>query len=212
MIEKKTENDIPYPFPELKGVPIFNSLNKELIYIYLPNNYYEKFITKLKVKETRFYDNDNIDELNALICQCLDDSFRNYPLTERVSISYQQNMEEITPSYSFILYPDDEFLNTDEVREILGNFRELKKQIMKNQNDNESFLNPFFKEDSSDSDEEGSGEEDEDEDNYDYEYMDMNIWEIYHKLKTIKTLKCLPKRGVSLMSYTERQILKTNTK
>ena len=212
---KKTEKDIPYPFPELKGVPIFNSLNKELIYIYIPNTYFEKFISNLKLKENRFYDNDNIDELNDLICQCLDDSFRNCPLTERLTISYNQNMDELKPSFSFILYPEEEFLNTDEVREILGNFRELKKQIMKNQSDNESFLNPFFKEDSDDSYEEDyEGTDDEFDEDYDYEYneyMDMNIWQIYHKLKTIKTLKCLPKRGVSLMTHTERQILKRNT-
>ena len=168
----------------------------------------------MKLIEKRFYDNDNIDELNIIICQYLDDSFRNTPLTERLSLSYKQNMEEIKPSYSFILYPDEQFVNCNQVRGILGNFRELKKQIMVNQKDSESFLNPFLKDNSSDDSEEESEDDDDDEyeDNYDYEYMDTNIWEIYHQLKTLKSMKCLPKRGVSLMTYKEKQILKRNTK
>ena len=167
----------------------------------------------MKLKEHRFYDNDNIDDLNILICQYLDDSFRNFPLTDRLTISYQKNMEEIKPSYSFILYTDDHFLNTDEVRDILGNFRELKKQIMKNQKDDEKFFNPILKDETSDDD---FFEEDEDnEDNkyeeiYDFEDMDKNIWELYHSLKTLKRVKCLPKRGVSLMSNIERQKIKAN--
>ena len=151
-IRQITENDIPYPFPELKGVPIFNSINKELIYLYFPKLYFDKVIAKMKLKEHRFYDNDNIDDLNIFICQYLDDSFRNFPLTDRLTISYQKNMEEIKPSYSFILYTDEHFLNTDEVRDILGNFRELKKQIMKNQKDDERFFNPILKDDSSNDD------------------------------------------------------------
>ena len=162
----------------------------------------------MKLIEKRFYDNDNISELNNIICQYLDDSFRNCPLTDRLSISYKQNMEEIKPSYSFILYPDEQFLNSFQVRKILGNFRELKKQIMINQKDDDSFLNPFLKDNSSESSEESEDDDDLYEDNYDYEYMDMNIWEMYHKLKTIKALKCLPKRGVSLLTNKERQILK----
>ena len=159
-------------------------------------------------KQNRFYDNDNIDILNTLICQYLDNSFRNYPLTERLIISYNKNMEEIKPSYSFILYPDENFLNSDEVKQILGNFRELKKQIMVNQNYNENFFNPFFKDDLSDDEDftESDDENDEYEDNY--EYMDTNIWENYHKLKTIKYMKCLPKRGVSLMTQKEKILVR----
>ena len=167
----------------------------------------------MTLKEHRFYDNDNIDDLNVLICQFLDDSFRNSPLTDRLTISYKKNMEEIKPSYSFILYTDEYFLNTNEVRDILGNFRELKKQIMKNQNDDESFFNPILKDDSSDnmSEEEDDNDDNEYEDIYDFENMDMNIWEIYHSLKTLKGVKCLPKRGVSLMSNKERQKIKSNS-
>ena len=167
----------------------------------------------MKLKEHRFYDNDNIDDLNILICQYLDDSFRNFPLTDRLTISYQKNMEEIKPSYSFILYTDDHFLNTDEVRDILGNFRELKKQIMKNQKDDEKFFNPILKDDTSDDDFFEEDEDDEDnkyEEIYDFEDMDKNIWELYHSLKTLKRVKCLPKRGVSLMSNIERQKIKAN--
>ncbi len=159
---------MPYPFPKLKGVPIFNSINQELVYIYLPKLYFDISISKMKLKESHFYDSDNIIELNKLVCHFLDDSFRNSPLTERLTISYKKNMEKIKPSYSFILYPDEHFLNMKEVREILGNFRDLKKQIMINQNDNEkNSFNPFFKEDSEDEDEEE--EEEEEGEKYDNE-------------------------------------------
>ena len=163
----------------------------------------------MQLKESHFYDNDNINELNELVCQLLDDSFRKYPLTERLAISYKENMEKIKPSYSFILYPDEQFLKKKKVKEILGNFRELKKQIMLNQNDNEkNIFNPFFKEDSIEEGEEENNDDGINEKKCDYEYMDTNIWEIYHKLKSTKSIKFLPKRGVSLMSQKEKRIIK----
>ena len=132
----------------------------------------------MQLKESHFYDNDNINELNELVCQLLDDSFRKYPLTERLAISYKENMEKIKPSYSFILYPDEQFLKKKKVKEILGNFRELKKQIMLNQNDNEkNIFNPFFKEDSIE-----EGEEENNDDGINEKNAIMNIWiRIYGK-------------------------------
>ena len=148
--------------------------------------------------------------LNILICQCLDDSFRNYPLTKRLILSYKENMEKIKPSYSFILYPDEQFLNTSEVREILGNFRELKMQIMKNQNDEESFFSPLFKDDSNvEEEEESELDEDESKDYYE-DNMDINIWESYHNLKNKNKVKYIPKKGVSLMTNKEKHMIKIN--
>ena len=216
-IRKKTEEDIPYPFPELKGIPIFNNINKELIYLYIPKTHFDKFISRMKMKENRFYDNDNIEELNLLICQYLDNSFRNCLLTERLTLSYEQNMEEIRPSYSFILYPDEQFTNSEEVRRILGNFRELKKHIMKNQSDEVSFFNPILKDDSNEEneeeDEEDEGDEKENiyEDNYYDDNMDINIWKNYYNLKRLNRMKCLPKRGVSLLTNREKNQIKRNS-
>ena len=137
-------------------------------------------------------------------------------MTERLSISYKENLEEIKPSYSFILYPDEKFLNSEEVKHILGNFHELKKQIMMNQNYSGNFFNSFFKDDSSDEDNDDDNDDDDDEDYYDQsndkeednENMDVNIWKNYHKLKTMKFFKCLPKRGVSLMTQKEKKLIK----
>ena len=164
----------------------------------------------MNLKENHLYDNDHIDELNILICQCLDDSFRNYPLTERLTISYNEKMEEVKPSYSFILYPDEHFLKTEEVRAILGNFKELKKQIMKNQDDDERFFSLFLKDDSTDEESEDNDDDDND-DNIDFENMGLTIWERYHNLKTLETIKCLPKRGVSLLNNKEKQKIKINS-
>ena len=122
-------------------------------------------------------------------------------------------MEEIKPSYSFILYPDEHFMNSDEMRKILGNFRELKKQIMKNQNDDDSFFSPLFKDDSSEENEEEN--EDDEIDNIYEEYfddnMDMNIWQNYYNLKSLSRVKCLPKRGVSLLTSREKNRIKRNS-
>ena len=132
----------------------------------------------MKSKENRFYDNDNINSLNIVICEFLSDTFQNCPLEMRLKKSYYPNMSNIDPAYSFILRPDNFFLNKPEVRKILGNFRELKNQILKNQNitNDDSFVNPFMKKEKSDED---SDEDEEEEFEEDDEYMDLNIWEIY---------------------------------
>ena len=127
-------------------------------------------------------------------------------------------MEEIKPSYSFILNPDEKFLNSEEVKHILGNFRDLKKQIMMNQNYTGNFFNSFFKDDSSDEDDDNDDDDNDNDDDDDYynnsidkeednENMDVNIWKNYHKLKSMKYFKCLPKRGVSLMTPKERKLI-----
>ena len=68
--------------------------------------------------------------------------------------------------------------------------------------------------------EEETDNENDNEEDYenDYEYMDMmdmNIWEKYRKLKSLKEnnkTRYFPKKGVSLMSKKEKQIIKGNTK
>ena len=164
----------------------------------------------MKIKNNHFFDNDNINILNITICQFLSDTFQNCPLEKRLKKSYSENMENINPSYSFILRPDEIFLNKFEVRKILGNFRELKNQIIKNQNikNDDSFINPFLKEEN-DSDDTNIEKEEESED--DYEYMDINIWEMYRRLKQQKENKCLPKCGLSLISKKEKKFLKNKT-
>ena len=87
----------------------------------------------------------------------------------------------------------------------------MKKQIMKNQNYNGSFFNLFLKDDSSDDDDNDDDDDDDDDDNYneeDNENMNINIWKNYHRLKSLKYVKCLPKRGVSLMSLKEKKLIK----
>ena len=159
----------------------------------------------MKSKENRFYDNDNINSLNIVICEFLSDTFQNCPLEMRLKKSYYPNMSNIDPAYSFILRPDNFFLNKPEVRKILGNFRELKNQILKNQNitNDDSFVNPFMKKEKSDED---SDEDEEEEFEEDDEYMDLNIWEIYKELKIMNESKSLPKKGVSLLTKKEKEI------
>ena len=86
----------------------------------------------MKLKQNRFYDNDNIDLLNEIICQFLNDTFNNCPLDSRLEKSY--SLTNINPVYSFILNCDEYFLNKAPVRKIIGKIRELKNQIIKNQN------------------------------------------------------------------------------
>ena len=120
-------------------------------------------------------------------------------------------MININPSYSFILTPDEEFLNKFEIKKIMGKLRDLKNQILRNQNtaNDDSFISPFMKEEETDN-------ENDNEEEYEYmDMMDMNIWEKYRKLKSLKEnnkARYFPKKGVSLMSKKEKQIIKGNTK
>ena len=192
----------------MKGLPIFNSLTKELTYLYLPKVYFDRLTNSMKSKENHFYDDDNIDSLNSIICQFLNDTFLNCPLEKRLEKSFFE-MSNIIPVYSFILRPDENFLNKPEIRKILGNFRELKNQIIKIQNlsNDDSFLNPFMKEEKKTFEEDYEEEEDEDDEDEYYEYMNMNIWEIYRNLKYLKKTKLVPKKGVSLLNKNERNLL-----
>ena len=205
----KSTSDISFPFPELRGFPIVNSLTKEITYIYLPEIYLTRIKNSMKLKQNRFYDNDNIDLLNEIICQFLNDTFLNCPLESRLEKSF--NMINIYPAYSFILNCDEYFLNKAPVRKMIGKIRELKNQIIKNQNKSkdDSFYNPFMKKESREieSDTDYDNEEEESEENI--EHMDVNIWEVYHKLKILKSKenKILAKKGVSLLTKKERQIL-----
>ena len=124
-------------------------------------------------------------------------------------------MININPSYSFILTPDEEFLNKFEIKKIMGKLRDLKNQILRNQNtaNDDSFISPFMKEEETDNE---NDNEEEYENDYEYmDMMDMNIWEKYRKLKSLKEsnkARYFPKKGVSLMSKKEKQIIKGNTK
>ena len=191
----------------MKGLPIFNSLTKELTYLYVPKIYFDRLTNSMKLKANHFYDDDNIDSLNSIICQYLNDTFLNCPLEKRLEKSFY-DLGNIIPVYSFILRPDENFLNKPEIRKILGNFRELKNEIMKIQNlsNDDSFLNPFMKNEkkSIESDYEEDEDDDDEEDEY-YESMDMNIWEIYRNLKNLKKTKLVPKKGVSLLSKQEKK-------
>ena len=192
----------------MKGLPIFNSLTKELTYLYVPKIYFDRLTNSMKLKANHFYDDDNIDSLNSIICQYLNDTFLNCPLEKRLEKSFY-DLGNIIPVYSFILRPDENFLNKPEIRKILGNFRELKNQIIKIQNlsNDDSFLNPFMKEDKKIFEEDYEEEEDEDNEDEYYEYMNMNIWEIYRNLKYLKKTKLVPKKGVSLLTKNEKNLL-----
>ena len=193
----------------MKGLPIFNSLTKELTYLYVPKIYFDRLTNSMKLKANHFYDDDNIDSLNSIICQYLNDTFLNCPLEKRLEKSFY-DLGNINPVYSFILRPDENFLNKPEIRKILGNFRELKNQIMKIQNlsNDDSFLNPFMKNEKKSIESDYEEDEDDDEEDEYYESMDTNIWEIYRNLKNLKKTKLVPKKGVSLLSKQEKKILR----
>ena len=65
----------------------------------------------MKMKDSRYYDNDNIDILNTVICQYLKDAFIDMPLELRLKKCYSKDIIKINPAYSFIIVPDENFLN-----------------------------------------------------------------------------------------------------
>ena len=165
----------------------------------------------MKLKGNRFYDNDNIALLNKIICQYISDTFRNCPLEFRLEKSYSKEMINISPAHSFILFCDENFLNKTQVKKILGKIRELKNQTLKNQkvSNDISFLNPFMKKENNENENDTDEDDEEEEFEEENEYMDLNIWEIYRKLKILKSKenKIIHKKGVSLLTKNEKKIL-----
>ena len=122
---------IPYPLPELRGLLISNKLNNEPIYLYLPEEQYSIFKYSLKIKDYHLInDKSNINKLIKDIGNYLDIFFKDYPLSSRINISYQEHMKKIKPSYSFILVPDEKFKIKYRVNDYHKNFPELKEHIL----------------------------------------------------------------------------------
>ena len=122
---------IPYPLPELRGFLIQNDLNKEPIYLYLPEDQYQILKYSLKIKDNHLiYDKNQIDKLIKDIGYYLDIFFKAYPLSSRISISYQDFMKKIKPCYSFILKPDEEFKKKYKFNEYEKNLKKIKENIL----------------------------------------------------------------------------------
>ena len=90
-------NIINYPIPELRGLPIKNTLNQEQIYLYLPEEQYLFMNYSLKLKNYfLIIDENTITKLKKDVGNFLDIFFKAYPLSSRINISYQ-DMKKIKP-------------------------------------------------------------------------------------------------------------------
>ena len=88
-------NIIPYPLTELKGFLISNKINQEPIYLYMNEEQYLLLTHSLKIKDYHLINDKNIiNRLIQDICYYLDTFFKAYPLSNRIIISFQEEMKK----------------------------------------------------------------------------------------------------------------------
>ena len=115
----------------MRGFLISNKINKEPIYLYLPEEEYLILKYTLKVQDYRLIrEKEHINKLIKDIGNYLDIFFKAYPLSSRINISHQENMKKIKPSYSFILAPDEKFKIKYKFHEHEKNNQKIKQNIL----------------------------------------------------------------------------------
>ena len=115
----------------MRGFLISNKINKEPIYLYFPEEEYLILKYTLKVQDYRLIrEKEHINKLIKDIGNYLDIFFKAYPLSSRINISHQENMKKITPSYSFILAPDEKFKIKYKFHEHEKNNQKIKQHIL----------------------------------------------------------------------------------
>ena len=106
-------------------------MNQEQIYIYIPEEEYVFLNNSLKIKNYHFItDKSTTEKLIKDIGNYLDIFFKDYPLSSRINISYQEKMKKIKPYYSFILDPDEKFKTKFNFNEYEKNISKIKEYIM----------------------------------------------------------------------------------
>ena len=138
-----------YPFHKIKSVPIITSMNKELCFLYFPEEDYEFFI-----QEKNDFDTFSIEEEESKMLKLKEDIFiyfkklfKEINLEERIRISYSQKMKNIMPNYSFAIEMNDDFKNKKYVKSQIKDYMFIKKDILKNLDlSNEKIISydPFY--------------------------------------------------------------------
>ena len=115
----------------MRGLPIKNKLNQEQIYLYVPEEQYHIMNYSLKIKNYYLINDKNTtDKLIKDIGNYLDIFFKTYPLSSRINISYQEEMRQIKPYYSFILSPDEKFKAKFKFNEYEKSLTKIKEHII----------------------------------------------------------------------------------
>ena len=135
-------NIIPYPLTELKGFLISNKINQEPIYLYMNEEQYLLLTHSLKIKDYHLINDKNIiNRLIQDICYYLDTFFKAYPLSNRIIISFQEEMKKIKPCFSFILIPDEKFKAKIKLNEFSQKYKKLKDEIFKMRKKRKHYVN-----------------------------------------------------------------------
>ena len=88
-----------------------------------------KFSLKLK-DHYLINDKSIISRLLKDIGNYLDIFFKTFPLSSRINISYQENMKQIKPCYSFILVPDEKFKTKYKFNEYSNKNKNIEEHIL----------------------------------------------------------------------------------
>ena len=98
---------IPYPLPPFNGFPVINTSNKELLYLYLPNEQVG-YMKKLLNPEGRIAkDTEVLPKLKLVIFDYFFRVFKGKNLEKRIEISYNEEMNQIDTFCSIILEIDE---------------------------------------------------------------------------------------------------------
>ena len=136
------EDIIPYPLTELRGFLTSNKINQEPIYLYMRDEEYQLLTNSLKIKDYHLInDKNNINKLIKDISNYLDNFFKAYPLSSRISISNNNKMKNIKPYFSLILVPDEKFKSKIKLNEFAEKNKKIKNEILKMKKKRRQFIN-----------------------------------------------------------------------
>ena len=129
IINKATK--IPYPLKELRGFLTSNKINQESIYLYMVEDQYLMLTHSLKIKDYYIInDKNNLNKLKKDIGNYLDTFFSAYPLSNRITISYNNDMKAIKPNFSFILIPDEKFKEKIKLTKFTEEHKKINIEIL----------------------------------------------------------------------------------
>ena len=138
---------IKYPLENLRPLPIFISAQKELIYLYLTEEYKDNILYKLN-KTKSYAILEDVSLLTSLTFYYENIFNRRGNIEERLRISMSEKMKQIKPNYTIAIEMDEILKNSEIVKQQSAKYLLVKKDILKHLDQNQNDLikfDPFSK-------------------------------------------------------------------
>ena len=142
---------IDYPLENLRPIKINITAQKELICIYLNEEFSN--ITLYKLKRTDVYAIENEKDIFVSLIRNLPTYYQKIfknkgNIEERLKISMSEKMKHIKPNYTIAIEMDEKLRNSEIVQQQTAKYLQLKKDILKHIDEEQSDLikfDPFSK-------------------------------------------------------------------